>query len=244
MNKQKILIVEDDKAIVTGINDLLESEGYRTLIAHDGKQALVYYKKNKPDLILLDIMIPEKSGYEVCKEVRRSDHHTPIVMLTAKSQEVDKVVGLELGADDYVVKPFGVQELLARIRACLRRTAHNGGAQGTAGGGAAGGAASNQTISFGDVEINPKTLSGRKGKKEFAVTQREVDLLQYFLAHEGEVADRLTLLDEIWGLSYGGTTRTLDQHIAKLRRKIENDPTQPRFILTVHTVGYKFCASV
>jgi DNA-binding response OmpR family regulator len=242
MNKQKILIVEDDKAIVTGINDLLESEGYRTLIAHDGKQALVYYKKNKPDLILLDIMIPEKSGYEVCKEVRRSDHHTPIVMLTAKSQEVDKVVGLELGADDYVVKPFGVQELLARIRACLRRTAHNGGAQGTAGGGAAGGAASNQTISFGDVEINPKTLSGHKGKKEFAVTQREVDLLQYFLAHEGEVADRLTLLDEIWGLSYGGTTRTLDQHIAKLRRKIENDPTQPRFILTVHTVGYKFCA--
>ncbi|MBN1799146.1 MAG: response regulator transcription factor [Spirochaetales bacterium] len=235
MIKQKILIVEDDKAIVTGINDLLESEGFRTLIAHDGKTALEYYKKNKPDLILLDIMIPEKSGYEVCKEVRRSDHHTPIIMLTAKSQEVDKVVGLELGADDYVVKPFGVQELLARIRACLRRTGSNG---------SAGGAASpNQLIIFGDVEINPKTLSGRKAAKEFPVTQREVDLLQYFLAHEGEVIDRLTLLDTIWGLSYGGTTRTLDQHIAKLRQKIEDDPGKPCFILTVHTVGYKFCAT-
>jgi DNA-binding response OmpR family regulator len=231
MRKQKILIVEDDKAIVTGINDLLESEGFRTLIAHDGKQALEYYKKNKPDLILLDIMIPEKSGYEVCKEVRRSDHHTPIIMLTAKSQEVDKVVGLELGADDYVVKPFGVQELLARIRACLRRTASKAAAP------------SNELITFGDVEINPKTLSGRKAAKEFPVTQREVDLLQYFQAHEGEVIDRLTLLDTIWGLSYGGTTRTLDQHIAKLRQKIEDDPGKPRFILTVHTVGYKFCAA-
>jgi DNA-binding response OmpR family regulator len=235
MSKQKILIVEDDKAIVTGINDLLESEGYRTLIAGDGKQALAYYKKNKPDLILLDIMIPEKSGYEVCKEVRRSDHHTPIIMLTAKSQEVDKVVGLELGADDYVVKPFGVQELLARIRACLRRTAHKGGTTGAA--------PANTLIAFGDVEINPKTLSGRKAKKEFPVTQREVELLQYFLTHEGEAVDRLILLDEIWGLSYGGTTRTLDQHIAKLRQKIEDDPAKPHFILTVHTVGYKFCAS-
>ncbi len=229
MRKQKILIVEDDKAIVTGLNDLLESEGYRTLIAYNGKTALEYYKKNKPDLILLDIMIPEKSGYEVCKEVRRSDHHTPIIMLTAKSQEVDKVVGLELGADDYVVKPFGVQELLARIRACLRRTVseHTANQSGL--------------ITFGDVEINPKTLSGRKGSKEFPVTQREVDLLQYFLAHEGEVIDRLTLLDTVWGLSYGGTTRTLDQHIAKLRQKIEDDAGKPRFILTVHTVGYKFC---
>jgi DNA-binding response OmpR family regulator len=230
MQKQKILIVEDDKAIVTGLADLLESEGYRTVVAYNGKSALECFNKNKPDLILLDIMIPEKSGYEVCKEIRRADQTTPIVMLTAKAQEVDKVVGLELGADDYVVKPFGVQELLARIRACLRRSDSKQQKK------------ENLLINFGDVSIDPKTMKGQKGKTEFQVIQREIELLQYFLAHAGEVLDRLTLLDKIWGYSYGGTTRTLDQHIAKLRQKIEDDPAHPRHIITVHTIGYKFYA--
>jgi DNA-binding response OmpR family regulator len=231
MQKQKILIVEDDKAIVTGINDLLTSEGYRTVTACNGKAALESFYKNKPYLVLLDIMIPEKSGYEVCKEIRRLDDTTPIVMLTAKSQEVDKVIGLELGADDYVVKPFGTQELLARIRTCLRR--NNAKRQ----------INKNIMIAFGDISIDPKTMQGRKGRESFPVIQREIELLQYFLAHDGEVVDRLTMLDKIWGLSYGGTTRTLDQHIAKLRQKIETDPAHPRHIITVHTVGYKFCSA-
>jgi DNA-binding response OmpR family regulator len=230
MQKQKILIIEDDRAILTGLTDLLQSENYRVTAAMDGKTALERYKKDKPDLVLLDIMIPEKSGYEVCQEIRKTDHGTPIVMLTAKSQEVDKVVGLELGADDYVVKPFGVQELLARIRTCLRRSALRESPP------------KRTTIEFADVRIDIKTLKAQKGGKDFKVSQREADLLGYFLAHEGEVLDRLTILDKIWGVNYGGTTRTLDQHIAKLRRKIENDPARPRHIITVHTVGYKFCA--
>jgi DNA-binding response OmpR family regulator len=228
MRKQKILIIEDDRAIITGIRDLLQSEHYAVSIAYDGRTALERYRQDRPDLVLLDIMIPEKSGYEVCKEIRKTDHATPIVMLTAKSQEVDKVVGFDLGADDYVVKPFGVQELLARIRTCLRRSSPQEKHP------------DNSEISFGNVRINPKTLQGRKGKEEFPLVQREVDLLRYFLDHEGEVLDRFALLDKIWGLSYGGTTRTLDQHISKLRRKIEDDPARPRHIITVHTVGYKF----
>jgi DNA-binding response OmpR family regulator len=230
MQKQKILIVEDDRAILTGLTDLLQSENYRVTAAMDGKTALERYKRDKPDLVLLDIMIPEKSGYEVCKEIRKSDTGTPIVMLTAKSQEVDKVVGLELGADDYIVKPFGVQELLARIRACLRRSASRETAPKSC------------KIEFADVYVDTKTLKARKGGRDFRISQREAELLRYFLAHEGEVLDRLTMLDRIWGVSYGGTTRTLDQHIAKLRQKIEDDPARPRHIITVHTVGYKFCA--
>jgi DNA-binding response OmpR family regulator len=229
MTKEKILIVEDDPAILTGLVDLLEGEGFEVRSATDGVAALRAYQNEKPSLILLDIMIPEKSGLDVCREIRRKDALTPIVMLTAKGQEVDKIVGLELGADDYIVKPFGVGELLARVRAALRRAA----ARET-------GAKDVRPIEFGDVRIDPKTFMGTKGGRNFPVTAREIELLRFFQAHDGEVVDRLTLLDEIWGVRYEGTTRTLDQHIAKLRQKIEDDPAEPRFIQTVYGVGYRY----
>ena len=231
--KETILVVEDDQAILAGLVDLLTGEGYEVSAAADGEKAMRLYETKKPDLVLLDIMIPEKSGYEVCKEIRREDPTTPIVMLTAKSQEVDKVVGLEIGADDYIVKPFGVNELLARVRAALRRAKVRSGAK----------KVDDRPIVFGDVRIDPKTLTGSKGKKEFPVTMREVRLMQFFLQHDGEVVDRLVLLDEVWGIKYEGTTRTLDQHVAKLRQKIEKDPSNPKHILTVHGVGYRFSST-
>jgi len=227
--KDKILVVEDDVSILTGLVDLLAGEGYEVFQATDGAKAFFLYEKEKPNLILLDIMIPEQSGYEVCKNIRKVDSQTPILMLTAKGQEVDKVVGLELGADDYIVKPFSVNELLARVRASLRRSQAKPQSK-----------RDDSPIVFGDVAIDPKTLKGRKGKKEFDVTQREVHLLQLFSKHEGEVVDRFTLLDEVWGFKYEGTTRTLDQHIAKLRQKVEVDPANPKYIVTVHGAGYRF----
>jgi DNA-binding response OmpR family regulator len=229
MSRERILVVEDDPAILTGLVDLLEGEGFEVRPARDGAAALRAYQAEPPALILLDVMIPEKSGLDVCREIRRKDAWTPIVMLTAKGQEVDKVVGLELGADDYIVKPFGVGELLARVRAALRRAAAR-----------SAGARDMRPIEFGDVRVDPRTFSGTKAGKDFPVTAREIELLRFFLARDGEVVDRFTLLDEIWGVRYEGTTRTLDQHIAKLRQKIEDDPAEPRFIQTVYGVGYRF----
>jgi DNA-binding response OmpR family regulator len=228
MKKEMILVVEDDRAILTGLQDLLEAEGYAVVTAEDGPAALRAYAGEKPTLVLLDIMIPDKSGYDVCREIRKKDDLTPILMLTAKAQEVDKVVGLEMGADDYIVKPFGVSELLARVRAGLRRSRAKPAAK------------DDSPIAFGDVAIDPKTYAGKKGKKTFAVSARELRLIRFFLDHDGQVIERFTLLDEIWGIRYEGTTRTLDQHIAKLRQKIEDDPANPRFIQTVHGVGYRF----
>lgn len=228
--KRKILVVEDEVPILTGLVDLLESEGFQVVFAKDGEEALRKYSQQKFDLILLDVMIPEKSGYEVCKDIRKKDVMTPILMLTAKGQEVDKVVGLELGADDYIVKPFGVKELVSRVRAALRR-AHPAPVPGETG-----------KIVFGDVCIDPKTFKGKRGKKEFKVSAREISLLRLFLSRQGQVIDRFTLLSEVWGISYEGTTRTLDQHIAKLRGKIEQDPAHPKHIVTAHTIGYQFFA--
>lgn len=228
MKKVKILVIEDDTSILVGLTDLLETEGYAVCTAGDGEEALRVYHGESPTLILLDIMLPEKSGYDVCREIRKKDEVTPILMLTAKGQEVDKVVGLEMGADDYIVKPFGVSELLARIRANLRRAQSKSSPRDTS------------PISFGDVVINPKTYKGTKGDKTFSVSARELALIRFLKDRDGEVVERFTLLDEVWGIRYEGTTRTLDQHIAKLRRKIEDDPSSPRFIQTVHGVGYRF----
>jgi len=228
MKTVKILVVEDDRPILTGLVDLLRGEGYEVTAAEDGKQALQAYAQERPSLILLDIMIPEKSGYDVCREIRAKDPRTPILMLTAKGQEVDKVVGLELGADDYVVKPFGVKELLARVRALLRRNRKEAPAKDLS------------PIAFGQVRVDPRTYEGRRGKTAFSLTARELQLLRFLFDHEGEVVSRYDLLEAVWGIKYEGTTRTLDQHIAKLRQKVENDPADPRHILTVHGVGYRF----
>lgn len=226
--KEKILVAEDDLSIIIGLVDLLVSEGFEVFSARDGKGALRVYESQKPDLVLLDIMMPEKSGYDVCKEIRRKDTVTPILILTAKGQEVDKVVGLELGADDYIVKPFGIKELIARIKAALRRVHVTPNSRDLS------------LIEFGSFIIDPKILKGKKGRKEFDVSLREIDLLRLFLRHDGQVLDRFTLLNEVWGMNYEGTTRTLDQHIVKLRQKIEDDPANPRYIVTVHSVGYQF----
>jgi DNA-binding response OmpR family regulator len=231
--QQCILVVEDDFSILTGLVDLLESEGYTVFPARDGEKALALYHQEHPDLILLDIMLPIKSGYDVCREIRKNDPVTPILMLTARGQEVDKVLGLELGADDYIVKPFGVRELCARIRAALRRACAYSSKEEKKKG----------MIIFGDVQIDPRTFTGKKGEREFSVTLRELQLLRFFLDHTGEVLHRTIILDRIWGIRYEGTTRTLDQHIAKLRQKIEDTPSSPRYIITVHTIGYKFCDS-
>jgi DNA-binding response OmpR family regulator len=183
-------------------------------------------------------MMPEKSGFEVCREIRRNDSLTPIIMLTAKGEEVDKVVGLELGADDYVVKPFGVNELLARVRACLRR--RDSRIAGSAAAGSDHGSRDESPLEFGTVRVDPRTLRGRRAKAEFDVTPREMKLLRLFAAHEGEALDRSFILEQVWGIRYEGTTRTLDQHVAGLRKKIEDDPASPRHITTVHGVGYRF----
>jgi DNA-binding response OmpR family regulator len=200
--------------------------------ARDGREALERFAADRPDLVLLDVMMPEMSGYDVCRAIRRTDPLTPVMMLTAKAEEVDKVVGLELGADDYVVKPFGTGELTARVHAALRR-AHARTAR-------IDSRADLRPIAFGDVEVDPRTLKGRRGTREFAVTTREVHLLALFAEHPGEALDRAVILEEVWGVRYEGTTRTLDQHIVKLRQKVEADPANPRHILTVHGVGYRF----
>lgn len=224
----KILVVEDDITIQTGVVDLLEGEGYEVQGADNGVIALERYHSFHPELILLDVMLPEKSGYDVCREIRTADPLTPILMLTAKGQEVDKVVGLELGADDYIVKPFSINELLARVRAALRRSSvcHQ--------------PVTSEEISFGCITINTKTMIGKKTDQTFTVTQREVELLRFFLQHENEVLSRNEILNKIWGYEYEGTTRTLDQHIARLRQKIEPNTAAPAHILTVHGIGYRF----
>jgi DNA-binding response OmpR family regulator len=229
--KQRILVVEDDPSILTGLVDLLSAEGFIVLQAADGAAALARWSEEKPDAVLLDVMIPEKNGYDVCREIRRADPRTPIIMLTAKGEEVDKVVGLELGADDYVVKPFGANELLARVRAVLRR-----------GRPLPRGPQDERALEFGDVIVDPRTMRGSKRGLPFDVSRREVALLRLFSSREGEALDRSTLLDEVWGVQYEGTTRTLDQHVALLRKKIEDDPAHPRHITTVHGTGYRFTA--
>ena len=227
--KKTILIAEDNVAILTGLTDFLTHEGFEVVTATDVESALKLYEEEHPDLLILDIMMPGISGWDVCKEIRKRDNSLKIIMLTAKGEETDKVVGLEMGADDYLVKPFSLKELLARIRAVLRRAADNT-------------EQSAEIMSFGDVSINPNTLQGTKSGEQFDVSPREIQLLQYFCANEGMALDRYRILDKIWGVKYGGTTRTLDQHVSKLRHKIEDDPQNPRYIVTVHRVGYRFTA--
>ena len=229
--KQRVLVVEDDAAILTGLVDLLEGEGFSVVQATTGTAALERHAEAAPDLVLLDVMIPEKSGYDVCREIRRTDPVTPVIMLTAKGQEVDRVVGLELGADDYVVKPFGASELVARVRAVLRRGRPRQGPR------------EEKPIGFGKVTVDPRTMRGERDGREFDVSRRELALLQLFVSREGQALDRFTIMDEVWGVRYEGTTRTLDQHIAGLRKKIEEDPAHPVHITTVHGVGYRFTSS-
>jgi len=231
---KRILVAEDELAIREGLVDLLESEGYAVTAVADGESAVAAWKAGGVDLALLDIMMPRLSGYDVCREIRKRDAGVPVVFLSAREEEIDKVLGLELGADDYVVKPFGVRELVARVKAALRR----------AGGTAPDSAGATRPFSFGDCLVDSARFTvevSREGTvKNHELTAREVDLLRWFYENPETVHSRDSLLERFWGVSYGGTTRTLDQHIAKLRQKIERDTARPRHILTVHGTGYRF----
>ena len=226
---QHVLVAEDDLNLQQGLVDLLEAEGYRVTKADNGHQALVAFRTDPFDLLLLDVMMPEMSGYDVCREVRKENATVPIIMLTAKSEEIDKVVGLELGADDYVTKPFGLHELRARIAAVLRRSKNN--------------TIQTETLAdqfqIGDATVNRKTYQVVLNDQISSLTSREMKLIETFQARPGEVLSRNDLLNSAWGVDYFGTTRTLDQHIAQLRKKIETNPASPQVLLTVHGVGYK-----
>ncbi|MBM4155659.1 MAG: response regulator transcription factor [Lentisphaerae bacterium] len=235
MSRVRILVAEDDPPIRRGLVDALGGEGYEVEAVADGGAALRAFAPGRFALLLLDIMMPERSGYDVCRAVRATDTATPIILLTAKGEEIDKVVGLELGADDYITKPFGVRELLARIAAVLRRS--RAVAPATA---APPPTDSPRTLRFGAAEIDRRTFRGRLGRRTFEVTARELKLIEAFHARPDEVLSRDVLLNEVWGVDYFGTTRTLDQHIAQLRKKIEASPAEPRTILTVHGVGYRY----
>ena len=221
----RILVIEDDANIREGVAETLRSECHEVAVAADGVEGLATYRSWRPDLVLLDIMMPGKSGYDVCREIRAEDAATPVIMLTAKGEEIDKVLGLGLGADDYVTKPFGIRELLARVAAALRR------AQATT---ASGGAPSSFT--FGGVQVDAKRYCVCGADGEQAISDKELKLLTFFHEHPEEVLSRDALLNAVWGVSYFGSTRTLDQHIAQLRKKLG----EPSPIETVHGVGYRY----
>ena len=226
--RTKILVVEDDPNIRLGLEEVLGGEGYEVASCERGDDAEEAVRKHKPSLIVLDVMLPGLNGFEVCRRLRAAKCATPILMLTAKGQEIDKVVGLDSGADDYVTKPFGLRELLARLQALLRRVQRTGPA-----------AADETVFHLGDAEFNPKTFEVKRGRKVESVTARELALARLFAAHPGEVLSRDRLLNDVWGYEYYGTTRTLDQVIVQLRRKIGDTGSEPRVILTVHGVGYR-----
>jgi DNA-binding response OmpR family regulator len=232
--KAKILIAEDDVNIRLGLVATLESESYGVTAASDGAQALKLFPQEKFDLVVLDVMMPKVNGYDLCREIRARDKRVPVLFLTAKGEGIDKVVGLKLGADDYVTKPFGVHELLARVEALLRRS--------RAGAPDAGAATADlpPTFRLGAAEIDRRKFTATlKGKSAAPLTARELKLAEVFVAHRGDVLTRDALLNAVWGVDYFGTTRTLDQHVAQLRKKVEADPENPAAIVTVHGVGYR-----
>jgi DNA-binding response OmpR family regulator len=224
----KILIIEDEESILLPLEDNLRLEGYEVASAKDGLHGLSMAKEGNYDLIVLDIMLPEMDGFEVCRQLRQGRVATPILILTAKSQEVDKVLGLELGADDYVTKPFSPRELLARIKAILRRTQQT--RQGV------------DFYRFGDVEVDFRKYEAKKAGNPIDLTALEFALLHFLISRCGEVVHRNTILDEIWGENVYVEPRTVDKHISLLRKKVEDDPQNPSFIVGVRSVGYKFVA--
>jgi DNA-binding response OmpR family regulator len=225
----KIVIVEDDPSISLGLETILKSEGFTVALCARGDKAIDFIAREQPRLIVLDVMLPGANGFDICKKLRQRKCSTPILMLTAKGQEIDKVIGLDSGADDYVTKPFGVRELVARIHALLRRTKVHGQP----------GHAGNGVFHIGANEVDPKTLQIRRGRKTEELTARELKVLQLMHAHPGEVFSRDRLLSEVWGYNYFGTTRTLDQCIVQIRRKLGDSGDEPKHLLTVHGVGYK-----
>lgn len=224
----QVLVAEDDNLIRRAVIEVLQDEGYQILEAADGRRALELFAEHGPDFVCLDVMMPEVNGYDVCRRLRDLDADVPIIFISAKSAEVDKVVGLELGADDFIVKPFGVKELVARIRSITRRCQRKSPA------------ADSENFQMGDLEIHPSELRARRGERVIELSLRDVRLLQLFYRHRGEALDRAAIFDQVWGEDYFPNSRTLDQHVSRLRKRIEIDPAQPELIRTVHGVGYRF----
>lgn len=219
-----ILLAEDDALTREAVSELLEADGHTVIAAKDGSTAIELWKSRRPSLVLLDIMMPGASGYEVCRAIRRDDKATPVIFLSAKSEEIDVVLGLELGADDFLRKPFGKHELLARVRAVLRRRDEP----------------TSSAISFGPWQVHPKRLVANNRDREVELTPRELKVITLLASRPGEVVTRDELLNLCWGLEYFPESRTLDQHILNLRKKIERDPSHPELIETVRGAGYRF----
>ncbi len=221
-----VLVVEDDEAMAVALRDGFEYEGFDVTVARDGEQGLRLATERSPDLLILDVMLPKKSGFDICRHIRSKGNDVPIIMLTARGQEIDKVLGLKLGADDYVTKPFSFLELIARVEALLRRAASRGSAV--------------DSYAFGDVSIDFRSYETTRAGAPIELTPREYELMRFLIEHRGEVVSRNQLLDSVWGYEEMPFTRTVDMHIAKLRKKIEEHPSEPRWIVTVHRFGYKF----
>jgi DNA-binding response OmpR family regulator len=227
---EKILIVEDETALAEGLKDNLEAEGFAVVLAFDGEQGLQLATTEAPDLIILDVMLPQKSGFDVCRELRRRGYQIPIIILTARTEEVDRVLGLELGADDYVPKPFSIRELIARVKAVLRRSPAKKDKK-------------SAIYDLGKIKVDFEHYVACDVKDvQIDMTYKEFEILKYFTKNPGRTISRDELLDKVWGYEIYPTSRTVDNHIVKLRKKIEDDPENPRHILTVYGIGYKYIA--
>jgi len=226
---ETVLIIEDDPSILLGLQKNLKFEGYDVLTAADGERGLELAIDRPPDLIILDIMLPKISGFEICKTLKKNNIQVPIIILSAKDQEIDKIMGLDLGADDYVVKPFNIRELVARINAVMRRKRMYE-QQGTP-----------DSFRFGTLVLDLKGQTLEKDGAPLETSVREFKLLKFFVENRGKVLDRKEILNKVWGYDYFGTARTIDNFITKLRQKVEDDPDDPKHIVTVRGVGYKFC---
>jgi two-component system alkaline phosphatase synthesis response regulator PhoP len=227
---KKILLVEDEEGLILTLSDRLESEGFNLTVARDGEEGLRFGLQNAFDLIILDVMLPKKNGFDICRDLRKESVETPVLMLTAKGETIDKVLGLKLGADDYLTKPFEIMELLARIEALLRRSKVLPGSV----------LKSRDVINFGDITIDFKKAEVLRDKKDIDLSAMEFKLLQFLIENQDNVHSRDELLDAVWGYDAMPTTRTVDVHIAWLRQKLEVNPKRPQFIQTVHGLGYKF----
>ena len=223
---RRILLVEDEESLILTLQDRLVSEGYETAVARDGEAAVETASRRNFDCILLDISLPKKNGFDVCRDLRQNGVQTPILMLTARGQVIDRVVGLKLGADDYVTKPFEMAELLARIEALLRRSRTLTGSAGT--------------FSFGEIEVDFRSAEVRRRGAPVDLSGLELKLLRYLVEHRGAVLTRDELLEKVWGYDAMPVTRTVDVHIASLRQKLEANPARPEYIVTLHGLGYKF----
>lgn len=229
---KKILIVEDELNMIKGLKDNLEFEGYEVDTAMEGRSGLQKILQSGYDLILLDIMLPEVSGFDICRTVRREGVNTPIILLTAKGEEIDKVLGLELGADDYITKPFSLRELLARIKAILRRSTTGKEEN-----------AESEFINIGNIKVNFKNYMAFEGTSEIKMSYKEFEVLHYLYKNAGKIIRRDDLISGVWSIDYDINTRTVDNFILKLRQKIEADSNNPKIILTVHGMGYKMILS-